>query len=310
MKFSTRHWILGLIAATGMALTNTAYAQDVGADLGANVNAAAEATTQGAQQAVDAGAKAAGEVAPPATPKVDVPNTPTPPQNLTESIEGAVDAQPKVDAKANVDVDTPKVDADVNAKPNLDADVNADPKVNADVNAQPMVDANANVDANARNRGRDHDGNHRDHQDRNARWRFKNQNGTWWYWTPSNHWMVYRNGNWNRYNGPGYGHGGAWYDNYQPRTTTGYRGSPYSDGLYYRDNDGMRFYYNQGQRYYFDNNGRYYFGPNGSRTYDRRFADPDTIRGANAGAAIGGAIGGQRGAQIGAGIGGAIGADR
>ncbi|PQO38407.1 hypothetical protein [Blastopirellula marina] len=297
MKFSTSHWILGLIAATGMALTNTANAQDAGVDLGAKVNAA----TQNAEQAVDVGAKAAGEVTPPATP--EVPANPAPEvssstKGLTDSIEGS--------AKTEADVD-PSIDA---SAPNFqngpaDADVNAKANVDADVNVQPMADgsANAAVDVDAKMRNRD-----RNQGDRNARWRYKNQNGVWWYWTPSNYWMVYRNGNWNRYQGPGYGHGGSWYDNYQPRTTTGYRGSPYSNGMYYRDNDGMRFYYNQGQRYYFDNNGRYYFGPNGSRTYDRQYANPDTIRGANTGAAIGGAIGGQRGAQIGAGIGGAIGA--
>lgn len=289
MKFSTRHWILGLIAATGMALTHTANAQDAGADVGPKVDVSVQA----------AGDKATGELTPPATP--EVPATPTPEtpgsvKNLTDSIEGS--AKTEADVDPSTDANAPKLN-DMPVEANVDAEENVD----ADVNGQPMIDAkgNAAVDSDAQMRNRDRG-------DRNARWRYKNQNGVWWYWTPSNYWMVYRNGNWNRYHGPGYGHGGTWYDNYQPRTTTGYRGSPYNDGLYYRDNDGMRFYYNQGQRYYFDNNGRYYFGPNGTRTYDRQFADPDTIRGANTGAAIGGAIGGQRGAQIGAGIGGAIGA--
>jgi hypothetical protein len=34
---------------------------------------------------------------------------------------------------------------------------------------------------------------------RDARWRFQQHNGDWWYWTPNNTWMYRRDGNWNRY---------------------------------------------------------------------------------------------------------------
>jgi len=39
----------------------------------------------------------------------------------------------------------------------------------------------------------------RSNQNPNA-WRVVNQNGQWWYWTPSNFWMYYRAGAWQRYN--------------------------------------------------------------------------------------------------------------
>lgn len=30
-------------------------------------------------------------------------------------------------------------------------------------------------------------------------WRYKQHNGTWWYWMPENYWMVYRNNAWTRF---------------------------------------------------------------------------------------------------------------
>jgi hypothetical protein len=34
---------------------------------------------------------------------------------------------------------------------------------------------------------------------RDARWRFQQHNGDWWYWAPDNAWMYQRDGQWNRY---------------------------------------------------------------------------------------------------------------
>ena len=36
-------------------------------------------------------------------------------------------------------------------------------------------------------------------------WRYVNQNGQWWYWTPNNTWLYYRGNTWNQYNNPGAG---------------------------------------------------------------------------------------------------------
>jgi hypothetical protein len=30
-------------------------------------------------------------------------------------------------------------------------------------------------------------------------WRYRNEHGSWWYWTPSKHWMYYENGSWQDY---------------------------------------------------------------------------------------------------------------
>jgi hypothetical protein len=36
-------------------------------------------------------------------------------------------------------------------------------------------------------------------QRRDARWRFARHNGEWWYYSPENHWMYHRNGDWNEF---------------------------------------------------------------------------------------------------------------
>ena len=32
-------------------------------------------------------------------------------------------------------------------------------------------------------------------------WRYRNENGVWWYWSPKNHWSYYDNGSWQDYGG-------------------------------------------------------------------------------------------------------------
>src|SRR4029079_11848784 len=34
---------------------------------------------------------------------------------------------------------------------------------------------------------------------RDARWRFQQRNGEWWYYSPESHWMYHREGHWNAY---------------------------------------------------------------------------------------------------------------
>jgi hypothetical protein len=45
-------------------------------------------------------------------------------------------------------------------------------------------------------------------------WRFKNHNGTWWYWMPSNRWVYWSNGSWVDYSPDTY---------VAPQTVTAYR---------------------------------------------------------------------------------------
>jgi len=132
-------------------------------------------------------------------------------------------------------------------------------------------------------------------------WRWKRYNNEWWYWLPSNRWVVYRYGNWvspdavvttysDGYYGDGYYGNNGYYG-------TGYYGNgynrPYYGNSYYNGwyGTGYRGYYGDGYGRY--NNGYYggYYGNSGVRQ----------------GAAIGGVVGGRQGAAVGAGIGASFG---
>jgi hypothetical protein len=101
---------------------------------------------------------------------------------------------------------------------------------------------------------------------RDARWRFSQRNGDWWYYTPQNTWMYHRDGQWNQFS----------QDNYAPNPQfagqygVGYRGEAgqagvsgqadigaYNSGRVYRlhhDAYGREFIWDNGQRVYFDSN--------------------------------------------------------
>ena len=67
-------------------------------------------------------------------------------------------------------------------------------------------------------------------------WRYRNHNGTWWYWLPSNRWVVWSNNAWvdyvpttyasGSYIRPGYGTYGG-FSGYGYRYSTGYRHAPH-----------------------------------------------------------------------------------
>jgi hypothetical protein len=85
---------------------------------------------------------------------------------------------------------------------NLGAGAAIDTQQQLQAENQAAVAANQNAQAGA---------------DRNARWRFRQHNGEWWYWTPQNTWMIHRGGNWivydpNTYTVPQtYSSGGGYY---------------------------------------------------------------------------------------------------
>ena len=258
-----------------------------------------------------------------------------------QEVEGDVGAT----ADVQVDVDTPRVDVQADGATEANANPQkADVRVDVDGRAAPQAgqegapatpperpdaavkvdnDTETRVDANrkdrrpqdqdrARDNGRDEnqarpnrDASHDD--DRQAKWRFRQHNGEWWYWHPSNYWMFHREGDWQRYSR----------SSYQPqrRQATGYRG--YYDGPRYNEGQHIYYYDEHGNRYsrsydpYRDgrNNGRYddryndrYDGRNDGR-YDNRYRGSE---GERTGAAIGGAIGGREGANVGRIIGDAI----
>jgi hypothetical protein len=55
---------------------------------------------------------------------------------------------------------------------------------------------------------------------RDARWRFAQHNGEWWYYSPENHWMYHRDGQWNEFAE----------DSFVPNTGAGQFGGEYASG--------------------------------------------------------------------------------
>jgi hypothetical protein len=106
---------------------------------------------------------------------------------------------------------------------------------------------------------------------RDARWRFAQHNGEWWYYSPENQWMYHRDGNWNQFEQNTFAANPAFSGGY----ATGYRGpegeaaiqgdaqfqgqdqygGQYASGrtyTLYRDADGREYICDNGQRVYFD----------------------------------------------------------
>jgi hypothetical protein len=160
--------------------------------------------------------------------------------------------------------------------------------VNAGANANVNPGANANAGGNASAGATAN------------RWRYQQHNGEWWYWTPQNNWMYYRNGAWAPYDAAtfvfprGYGAGQYYYGRYgQPWVNYGMGYAPGYDG--YRYGVGYRGYGNG----IYNGNGGYGYGG---------YVDPGVRAGANIGGAVGGAIGGGgSGGNVGRAVGGAIG---
>jgi hypothetical protein len=75
---------------------------------------------------------------------------------------------------------------------------------------------------------------------RPEQWRYKQDNGRWWYWTPDNRWMWYDSGNWTYYEEPSAGvattYQTAPYTTFYSQSapyTTNYGGYTYSPGYGY-----------------------------------------------------------------------------
>ncbi len=60
---------------------------------------------------------------------------------------------------------------------------------NANANARPNIGMHANPQPSASVMG----------DNRPDPWRYRFENGRWWYWTPQNRWMIYNNGQWADY---------------------------------------------------------------------------------------------------------------
>jgi hypothetical protein len=142
-------------------------------------------------------------------------------------------------------------------------------------------------------------------------WRYKQQNGHWWYWLPSNQWVFWNGSGWVQYTPQAYA---AFYATQQPRAYGSYYRGGYDDGYTTYYNDGYNNGIYGGRRYWNGGNyGNRSFAPGwygqGYGPWAYGYGGRGAAQGAIVGGAIGGAFGGQSGAAAGAGIGAAIGAD-
>ncbi len=99
---------------------------------------------------------------------------------------------------------------------------------------------------------------------RDARWRFQQHNGEWWYYSPQNAWMYHRGGEWNTFS----------QDQFTPNPqfsgeyAMGYRGDPQATGQFADQGDGVQGGV-QGPVYqlHYDPHGREFICENGRRVY-------------------------------------------
>lgn len=100
---------------------------------------------------------------------------------------------------------------------------------------------------------------------RDARWRFAQRNGDWWYYTPQNQWMYHRDGQWNQFSQESFtpnpqfsGQYGVGYRGEAGQAGMGGQASvgANNSGRVYRlnhDAQGREFIWDNGHRVYFDN---------------------------------------------------------
>jgi hypothetical protein len=142
------------------------------------------------------------------------------------------------------------------------ANVGGPINVGAGANVGPRTDvgAGANVGGpGARAEGRLDTGNNAG-TDRGEGWRFRMNNGRWWYWSPENRWSYYDNGNWTEFQG-----GQGYTANYAPDTSGGtgdcttpaggYGAMPNADQNGYVTGLDPHYRFDNGQWYYQTDNG-------------------------------------------------------
>jgi hypothetical protein len=106
--------------------------------------------------------------------------------------------------------------------------------------------------------------------DRNARWRFQQHHGDWWYYSPQNAWMYHRDGQWNQFSEdtftPNPQFAGEYATGYRgvdagqqagvdPYAAQGAQAGAYAQGPVYQlhvDGNGREYICDNGQRVYFD----------------------------------------------------------
>jgi hypothetical protein len=115
-------------------------------------------------------------------------------------------------------------------------------------------------------------------QARDARWRFAQHNGEWWYYSPENSWMYHRDGQWNQFAQDSFQANPAFDGQYasgyrgvdgQQYADQGYANQGYADQGYVDQAGYNQQYQTQGPAHtlYTDANGREYICENGRRVY-------------------------------------------
>jgi hypothetical protein len=271
-------WIMTSVAAIVAVSCGIALAQRGGAGAGANIgggtNVGAGANAGGAGANVGgAGANIGGAGA----------NVGNPGANIGTGTNAGTNANigtgTNAGTNANIGTGT-NAGANVNAPGNVGAGTNLGTEGGTNVGA-PGVRGGAELGTGANVTGEN--------------WRYRNENGRWWYWTPQNRWMYYDNGNWSEYPAQGYTanyapEASGYATNYAPSGATtdcaaqagGYTEMPYNGGQT-AYNGGQAYsgaqtsYYggNIDPRYRFDNGQWYYQTDNGWLAYiDGQWAQP------------------------------------
>jgi hypothetical protein len=173
---------------------------------------------------------------------------------------GGAGAGGNIGAGANVGGAGPG--ANIGAGTNAGANVGGPINVGAGANVGPRTDVGAGANVGrpgVRAEGRLDTGNNVG-TDRGERWRFRFDNGRWWYWSPENRWSYYDNNNWTEYQG-----GQGYTANYAPDMSGGtgdcttpaggYGALPNADQNGYVTGLDPRYRFDNGQWYYQTDNG-------------------------------------------------------
>jgi hypothetical protein len=104
--------------------------------------------------------------------------------------------------------------------------------------------------------------------DRNARWRFQQRGGDWWYYSPQNTWMYQRDGQWNQFSQDTFVPNPA----FDGEHAVGYRGMPTGQQGGVESNQALSsgaagYASGPAYRLYVDPNGREYICDQGQRVY-------------------------------------------
>lgn len=135
---------------------------------------------------------------------------------------------------ATIDAPRGQVDIGTNANGGLNVEVNRNGPANP-ANGQMRQELRDNRQTfrqDLRSERQENRSERQTNQNDPNRWRFVLQNGEWWYWLPSNSWVIWRENRWMPYDA----------DNFQPNGyRVGFRGLGNGSTMFYVDENGLRY---------------------------------------------------------------------